>query len=166
MRHGMIGLLAGLLVLAGCGVLTPKTAVSYSPLWGFGFADTKDNDVEIVGLEVDPATKRIKCEKLTIRNNASDPIRENVAQLQKVNEQLVIHGQNLIGAMREFSSMVVPVAGMFAPGIGVKGPLGIEATASVPALAELVKAVKELKAEVDALKGGPEPPAPASAPVE
>lgn len=148
-RKAAMALVAGLLVgLGGCSVLTPKTAVSYSPLWGFSFGDTKDNDVEIVGLEVDPATKRIKCDKLTIRNNASDPIRENVEQMKVANEQLKTMGENarmIVAELGNAVKLLTPLAALFAPGVSASGPLGGNVDVSAGGLKAIIEGIVEAK---------------------
>lgn len=76
--------------LGGCSLpANPKTTLQAGP-WGsyFSFYDSKDNDVEIVGAEFDPTIKRLKFDRLTIRNNASDVRRANVEQIQAYTEQV------------------------------------------------------------------------------
>ncbi len=81
-------LLAGLacLLLCGCAYNPAETKLGGGP-FGWFFRDSKDNDIEMLGLEVDPETKVITLESLIIRNNASDAARANVEQMMAFVEQ-------------------------------------------------------------------------------
>ncbi len=74
----------------GCSLpANPRTEFGIGPFSSvFKFHDSKDNDIEIVGAVFDPATNTFKVDKLTIRNNASDPRRANVEQIQAYTEQV------------------------------------------------------------------------------
>lgn len=148
-------LLCCFLPLFGCGVLTPKTSVSYGP-FGFSFADTKDNDVEIEGLEFNPETKTWKVDRFTLRNNASDPIKENVQQLVQVNEQMKTAGVNLKIAMEgvtNFATALTPIARLFAPGVSASGPLGGKLELSPEGLTALGEILRPLiKEELEKAK--------------
>lgn len=114
------------LILAGpgCGMFKPRTSLSAGPFGSyFNFEDNKDNDILVEKLEIDPVTKTMKADKITVRNNGSDPMRANVEQLKEVNEQLRTMGQN----MQMFMQQVTALAGTVAPWAArgsVSSPLG------------------------------------------
>jgi hypothetical protein len=73
-------------LVGGCSLpANPKTEFNYGPV---RFYDSKDNDVEINNLTINPETGMYSVEKLTIRNNASDVRRANVEQIQAYTEQV------------------------------------------------------------------------------
>lgn len=156
MRLSLIVLAILLLPLTGCGMLTPKTSLQAGPFGSFfSFSDTKDNDIQIRGAEYDPATKAFKVDEIVVRNNASDPITANVAQLQALNEQMKIHGANLIGAMQQVTGMINAAAPWVARG-QVNTPLG---DVSLPAgtINEIARIVAEQLARQQPLPGPPAP---------
>jgi hypothetical protein len=76
--------------LASCSLpANPVTKFGFDP-WSrtWQFHDSKDNDVEVKGLTVDPKTYAVTLESLTIRNNASEVRRANVEQIQAYTEQV------------------------------------------------------------------------------
>lgn len=76
--------------LGGCSLpANPHTSLQAGPFGGlFKFYDSKDNDLELEDANFDPQTKGFTVKKLTIRNNASDPRRANVEQIQAYTEQV------------------------------------------------------------------------------
>lgn len=116
-------ILAGaLMLLVGCGAVEPTTEFSMG-VFGTKFVDTKDNNVSVKGLK----WKDLEMEELIIRNNASDVMTANVAQMAALNEQMKIHGENIRAGIAELSGLVraaTPMAGLFAPGVSATGPLG------------------------------------------
>jgi hypothetical protein len=76
--------------MLGCSLPTnPVTKFGFDP-WSrtWQFCDSKDNDVEVKDLTVDPNTYAVTLGSLTIRNNASDVRRANVEQIQAYTEQV------------------------------------------------------------------------------
>lgn len=69
---------------AGCAFIKPTTELA-GPGWHF--VDTKNNDIEIVNLNVDPETKAVHADSIVVRNNASDVVTANVAQMMAFVEQ-------------------------------------------------------------------------------
>lgn len=182
MRFGMC-ILAGVALAAcgGCaalgGAANPRTEVSASPLGGFRFHDSKDNDIEIENAEYDPSTKALKIGKLTIRNNATDVRIASVQQMDAFNRQLVTHGENITRFGQIVLGLAETIAPLALPGVKLDGPLGGSATvnaatskalidALAPAIEKLVndaiaKAAREGKfretAPPDPAEGAPEP---------
>lgn len=114
--------MAVMLVLGvGCqgapkGWFEPVTKASYSPLWGsFSLYDTKDNDIEATGT-YNKETGEFEFD-VKIRNNASDVNQSQIElmaqyreQMLVFNEQMRIHGENIVnafGRLNELASIVV-----------------------------------------------------------
>lgn len=121
-------------ICGGCGNVVPRTHFSYGA-FGFSFEDTKNNDVAIKNFKRDPASGVVSFDELTVRNNSSDVMTANVAQMQKLNEQFIIHGENLNRMLGTLTSVLPSIL----PGVSVNGPLGGSATISGGALESLAK---------------------------
>jgi len=101
--------IAVLVVFAAMGCsypANPHTRFRYGPA---EFFDSKDNDVEVVGLEVEPTNGTYRVERLTIRNNASDVRRANVEQIQAYTEQVKALTQ-MIGDLGQVVRAIAPYA--------------------------------------------------------
>jgi len=84
MIKAMTTVLTSLLLMTGPGCLAmhkPATQMSYGP-FGFSYKDTKDNNVTIEGLEVDPENKIVKLGKFEYVNDASTPMQAWVGQME------------------------------------------------------------------------------------
>ena len=123
-------LVLALLVLTGCSLpANPQTRFEYGPA---KFFDSKDNDVQIKGLTIDPQTGTYHLDELTIRNNASDPRRANVEQIQAYTEQV-----KAMGAMvQSLGNMVGSMIPYFRPAtsVNVDTPYGGGTMTSTPIL--------------------------------
>lgn len=95
---------------AGGWGVKPSTEFSFG---NAHFYDSKDNNVELEGLEVDIPNKKGKIDKLTISNKASDVMLANVQQMAMYNAQMEIHGRNIQMAL----NALLPIAGLFAPAL-------------------------------------------------
>lgn len=142
---------AVVLVMAASGCLgtpsgwfEPETNVSYSPLWGLKVHDTKDNDIDAEG-SYDPETKKLDF-KFTIRNNASDVNESQLALMQEhreqmavYNEQMRIHGENIVNAFGMLNQLAGIVVGgatdIFQTTVGPDG-LRLGKAAGNPAVSE------------------------------
>jgi len=105
-------LVAGAAAMSGCAYSEPVTRFGGGP-FGWEFVDTKDNDIEIVGLNVDPASKVISAEKIVVRNNASDVIVQNVQQMLAFVEQQRAANEGIAVTLAGLSNMmgqIVPLA--------------------------------------------------------
>lgn len=112
-----------LVAMSGCGLVEPRTSVSYSPLWGLSVSNTKDTDVEVRNAK----WKDLEIEYLKLRDNASDVMTANVAQMAVIVEQMKVTGQNIKEGIAEFSNLIrsaTPLAGMFTSGAAINTPLG------------------------------------------
>jgi hypothetical protein len=84
-----------MLVLGGCmtgcsakywtGRIEPVTQVS-TGLFGVEFKDTKENDIRIAGLEVDPTTKYLKADEILVANHSAVVIAADSERMAKVTE--------------------------------------------------------------------------------
>ena len=144
---GFLGVLGILGSLCGCGAVEPATKFSYGAL-GFSFSDTKNNDVQIKNFKRDPSSGVVSFDELTVRNNASDVMTANVAQMQKLNEQFIIHGQNLNNMLGQITSVLPTIL----PGARVSGPLGGSVEVNPAVIEAIIKAI-------DARKAASQPPA-------
>ena len=111
----LVAVLAGLalLGLTGCsakwwtGVDNPVTKFRLNPLTKtVEYENSKDVDVEVENLKVDPQSKRVELGKLTLVSNSSDVRKANVGQIEAVAEAqrvqvqyLAQAGQNLTNAL-------------------------------------------------------------------
>jgi hypothetical protein len=144
-----------LILCVGCGVFKPRTSLQAGPFGSyFSFEDNKDNDILVEKLEIDPTTKVLKADKITVRNNGSDPMRANVEQLKEVNEQLRTMGQNMAMFMQQLTSLAGTVAPWAARG-SLNTPLG---DVQIPA------AVLDAAVQKALEKYGPPSPAPKPVP--
>lgn len=101
--------------LTGCWApRSPETEFSINPISKtMRFHDTKDNDVEITGAGFNTITHDFKLDKLTIHNNASAVIREQVEQMKVWNEQMRTANEAILGIVQQLSNMV----NVLAPGL-------------------------------------------------
>lgn len=101
--------------ITGCGNVEPETRVGWDPVRRqIVFRDTKDNDIEIKNLKYDPATDGFSMESLVIRNNASDVMTANVAQMQVILEMHKTFGQNaqiVLGGLADIAGQLTPLLG-------------------------------------------------------
>jgi len=101
--------------LLGCNMPThkPETCIRYSALFGFKFFDSKDNDISVQELSVDPTTKVGMIKGLTIRNNASDPMTAFIGQQQMYLEGMKQQTEQLnsvINGLQSVVSALMPLA--------------------------------------------------------
>lgn len=120
--------------LIGCGILHPETKLYGGP-FGWGFEDSKDNNVKLAKASYNKDTGEFGLEGLEIVNNASNPIAANVEQLKIVNEQMRIHGENIARSL----GLITALAEKALPGLQVSGPLGGSATMSNSAIDALIQ---------------------------
>lgn len=73
-------------LVMGCAYNPAETKLGGGP-FGWHFRDSKDNDIELKNLAVDPETKVVTLEYMSVRNNASDAARANVEQMMAFVEQ-------------------------------------------------------------------------------
>jgi hypothetical protein len=120
-----------LATLTGCAFIKPTTKMGGGP-FGWEFVDTKDNNVSVKNLIVDPKTKVITVEELILTNAASPVIEANVQQMLAFVEQ-----QKQATAFMAALAPVLQAAVSALPGVvGVPQPASIELTAdpSIPAV--------------------------------
>jgi hypothetical protein len=106
----------GMVMNVGCttweGVNTakPETRAEFDPVKKiFKFRDSKDNDVQITGLEVSKEGGKVN--SLTIRNNASDVRRANAVQMDSFTNQIIANWQGatmFVGAIVDLAREVAP----------------------------------------------------------
>ena len=119
------------LILAGMGCnmpQSPETTLSFDP-WthSMRFHDTKDNDILIEGAEYDGTTKAFKLQKLTIRNNASDVMVQQIEEMKVWNEQMRTANQgitNVMSGLTNMLSLAAQVVGGATVNSGVQTPFG------------------------------------------
>lgn len=76
-------------------------------IFGWKFEDTKDNDIEIKDLKVDPSTKEMSATSIVIRNNASDVYKAQEVLIDLLTKERV--------ALIEERKALYEVAKQFAP---------------------------------------------------
>ena len=74
-------------ISTGCAYADPET-ILYGNVWGWGFKDSKDNDVSFDKAEYDPATGTFVVENFSIKNNASGVRLANVQQMDAHERQM------------------------------------------------------------------------------
>lgn len=114
MRRIVIAACAAL--CGGCAFFEPSTEL-IGP--GFRWTDSKDTDVEITDLEVDPATKHVRVAKIVIRNNASDVALANAQQMLAASEQIRVSWEGLAHVTEQLARMV---PGLLSAASGVPVP--------------------------------------------
>jgi len=79
----------------GCGAeywtgrIEPVTQVK-TDMWGVSFKDTKQNDIRIAGLEVDPTTKYLKADEIIVANHSAEVIAADSERMDKVKEVMQV----------------------------------------------------------------------------
>jgi hypothetical protein len=100
----------------------PGTVIDIDPMnRRILISDTKDNDIELIGLEASMETKSIKVEKFTVRNNASDPRLANARQIDAYTAQVVAvtHlGERALSLLESMIPYALPQRGASSSGIG------------------------------------------------
>ena len=123
---GALGCAAALLT-TGCsaewwtGKTTMRTELRGPGVFPFCFVDTKDNDIELTDVTYDPNTHAGRIGKLTVRNNASDPIRAEIERIRASNEGMVSQVAYMTGMMNGFAQLI-GAAGRAVPGFSWLGP--------------------------------------------
>jgi len=112
-------LLVGLALGAGgCFYANPRTTFGFNPWSGkWEFYDSKDNDIEVTDLHVDPESKMVSIGKLTVRNNASDVRLANVEQQKAQTEQIKALTEMVNLATRVWSQVVGNAIPYALPGV-------------------------------------------------
>jgi len=106
-------ILSALILVGGCGVANPSTAVSVCPATGtVKFEDTKDNNVLVEDLEVDLPNKVARVKKLELTNNASDVRIANVQQMDAIARQWEAYGVAMQRQITAISGVVDSLAGV------------------------------------------------------
>lgn len=94
--------------LMGCSLpANPHTSIGFNP-WSktIEFYDSKDNEIEVTGLSYSKDAGDFKLDKLTIRNNASDPRRANVEQINAYTEQVKATTAMMASMTQSIASML------------------------------------------------------------
>lgn len=97
--------------LSGCGVdgwntADPTTVLRFEPASkSVYFADSKDNDVSIIGLEYKGDTKSFKADDIKIINNASKVREANAIQLQ----QLALQTQAIMVGLQNMANSLASI---------------------------------------------------------
>ena len=118
--------------LTGCGAIKPHTKFGMG-MFGWNLSDTKDNDIEVKNARYDPKTHEFSVESIVIRNNSSDVMTANVAQMQQITEQMKEINIGTALWMDMIKSVVPGVAGGMASGGGVSAiPPPTETSVVVP----------------------------------
>jgi hypothetical protein len=95
---------------AGCAQIKPTTKFG-GTIFGWEFVDTKDNDIEIIDLDVSPGAKSVKAASIIIRNNSSDVIDANVAQMMAFVEQQRAANEGITAAFAGLAQSVQALGG-------------------------------------------------------
>lgn len=132
----------------------PSTYINaqYGPA-RFTLRDSKDNDIDVQGVEYDPVTKQFKINQLQIRNNSSDVVNATAARAAIVG-QAQLSQVAYVQAMGNTISQIIGSAGQAAPGL-IKAflsrvPSQIDTTIDFPVIGGGVSINRETG-------GGPEP---------
>jgi hypothetical protein len=121
----------------GCFYANPRTTFGFNPWSGkWEFYDSKDNDIEVTDLRVDPESKMVSIAKLTVRNNASDVRLANVEQQHAQTEQLKAVTALINLATEKWSAVAAAAIPYALPGhtFSVQTPYGGGTISSTPGL--------------------------------
>ncbi|TXH52501.1 MAG: hypothetical protein E6Q97_15820 [Desulfurellales bacterium] len=126
------------LITGNAGCANPQTRIWGGP-FGWGFSDSKDNDVELAKAGFNKETGEFSLEGLKIVNNASAVRRANVEQIRAGYEGAAL----LFPAMLDAVLARLPALKQFAPAATLSGPLG--GAVSLPP--EVLKPIAEAAAQ-------------------
>lgn len=132
----MAGLICAQGCILGCGVeglhtANPKTVIRVDPFSKtIEFYDSKDNDILIEDLQVDPDTHVWSVKKIDLKNNASRVREANAVQIDALARETLAVGQ----AVRDVAEQVKEMARVVAPYIrSAPAPVTIPSPTTLPA---------------------------------
>lgn len=145
---GILGLMA-VVLLAGCAYNEPKTVFGVDRTGKISFADGKDNDLQVAHAEGEwgGQTGRFVIDNLTLSNNASRVIKENVQQMLAFAEQQRAANEGIRAAFDGLTSLAGQLTGMIREFV----PL-VQATTSNTTT--VLRALAEINARLDAMGVG------------